>query len=176
MPYKNPEDRKASCRAYYLKNLEKLKKQRHEKYHFGERGDLARELEKSRYRSRREIIRQIKENTSCVDCGSRFPHYVLEFDHAHGEKEFNIGSTTGMSIARLMQEMAKCDVVCANCHRIREWHRKSQDGSRRKKAGRPRRYPKRPQTKGELMKGAKTIEVEVPEVSALPLDPASLLK
>jgi hypothetical protein len=53
----------------------------------------------------------------CVDCGEEDP-VVLEFDHREN-KEFEIGSTVrmGVGIPRLMAEIAKCDVRCANCHR-----------------------------------------------------------
>ena len=46
---------------------------------------------------------------------------VLEFDHVRGEKSGNISEmiASGHSIARLQTEIEKCDVVCANCHRIR---------------------------------------------------------
>lgn len=57
-----------------------------------------------------------------MDCGLR-PEYaqVLEFDHRPGtNKRFHISDrmVTG-SIEDLLEEIAKCDVVCANCHRIR---------------------------------------------------------
>lgn len=53
----------------------------------------------------------------CVDCGEADP-IVLEFDH-RGDKRFEIGSAVkrGRGIKRIAEEMAKCDVRCANCHR-----------------------------------------------------------
>jgi hypothetical protein len=54
----------------------------------------------------------------CVDCGESDP-VVLEFDHL-GDKAFNIGSSLrDRSWESLLAEMAKCEVVCANCHRRR---------------------------------------------------------
>jgi hypothetical protein len=54
----------------------------------------------------------------CVDCGEDDP-LVLEFDHL-ADKKFNItkGITTH-SWQAVLDEIAKCDVVCANCHRRR---------------------------------------------------------
>lgn len=60
----------------------------------------------------------------CMDCGVRYPAPVMEFDHRPGvEKVCHI---SGMVSARsrytlddIREEIAKCDVVCANCHRMR---------------------------------------------------------
>jgi len=54
----------------------------------------------------------------CVDCGEDDP-IVLEFDHL-SDKVFNI--STGVrdrAWAAVLEEMDKCEVVCANCHRRR---------------------------------------------------------
>lgn len=54
----------------------------------------------------------------CVDCGESDP-IVLEFDHQK-DKEFNISSKmTAISWDRLLEEIAKCEVVCSNCHKRR---------------------------------------------------------
>jgi hypothetical protein len=48
----------------------------------------------------------------------RFPIYVMDFDHVNGGKKFGIsGHRHGFK--GLIEEIKKCDVVCANCHRIR---------------------------------------------------------
>lgn len=80
-----------------------------------------------RYQAERRAPRQaiadkIKMEAGCMDCGLR-PEYaqVLEFDHRPGEdKLFHISDrmATG-TLESLIAEIAKCDVVCANCHRIR---------------------------------------------------------
>ena len=55
----------------------------------------------------------------CVDCGYEDCLAALEFHHRdRGQKEFGLGQFTG-SIARYEAEAAKCDLVCANCHRLR---------------------------------------------------------
>ncbi len=56
----------------------------------------------------------------CYDCKETFPPFVFDFDHrVPEEKEFGI--STGMSISynRQYAESLKCDMVCANCHRMR---------------------------------------------------------
>jgi hypothetical protein len=54
----------------------------------------------------------------CIDCGESDP-IVLDFDHVRGEKKFNVSSGVRrmFSIAVLDEEIAKCEVRCANCHR-----------------------------------------------------------
>ncbi len=57
----------------------------------------------------------------CVDCGNRDVR-VLEFDHRDGttkERDVAVLATEGYGIARVRAEVEKCDVRCANCHRIR---------------------------------------------------------
>jgi hypothetical protein len=73
------------------------------------------------------MIRQAK-SVPCADCGLSFPYYVMDFDHRPGEiKDFalaNVASQSRISAKRIRAEIAKCDVVCANCHRIRTWRRR----------------------------------------------------
>jgi hypothetical protein len=55
---------------------------------------------------------------ACVDCDEIDP-LVLEFDHLGGKK-FTIGEgLRNRSWRAILDEIAKCDVVCANCHRRR---------------------------------------------------------
>lgn len=73
---------------------------------------------------RRELWK-IKEDSGCVDCGEKYPHYMLHFDH---KPEFEkLGGVTELysrySRQKGLEEMAKCDIVCANCHCIRTYNR-----------------------------------------------------
>jgi hypothetical protein len=59
----------------------------------------------------------------CTDCGETDP-VVLEFDHL-GDKSFNVGSALRSRNWRsILDEIAKCEVVCANCHRRRTARRR----------------------------------------------------
>jgi len=72
-----------------------------------------------RYVARAEWLRKQKD-VPCADCGGRFPPECMDFDHVRGKKAFGIGGRVGRTpLKDLFREMAKCDVVCANCHRIR---------------------------------------------------------
>ena len=57
----------------------------------------------------------------CSDCGGRFPPFIMDFDHVRGEKLANVSQLRSgrLAWARLEAELAKCEVVCANCHRRR---------------------------------------------------------
>ena|ERR1035437_3605597 len=54
----------------------------------------------------------------CMDCGMVFPPECMDFDHVRGEKLFNVGEFR-FTMSVLLEEIAKCELVCANCHRIR---------------------------------------------------------
>jgi hypothetical protein len=55
-----------------------------------------------------------------MDCGGTFPPECMDFDHRPGEKKlFGIGQGLRRKLEALLAEIAKCDLVCANCHRIR---------------------------------------------------------
>jgi hypothetical protein len=59
------------------------------------------------------------KNIPCMDCKNKFPSYVMDFDHKY-DKRFNISQGyKAKSREKLLEEINKCDVVCANCHRIR---------------------------------------------------------
>lgn len=74
-------------------------------------------------------IRTLKESTPCADCGNSYPYYVMDFDHLPGfKKEYNIGDLFNnrfFSKTRVHKEIAKCEIVCSNCHRIRTYVRKN---------------------------------------------------
>jgi hypothetical protein len=91
------------------------------------RHNRAREIERVRSRQglRRDELRSLRSKP-CMDCRVEFLPHQMDFDHRDpGRKTFRLTAGGAMlaSPARLMEEMAKCDVVCANCHRLRTWSR-----------------------------------------------------
>lgn len=68
---------------------------------------------------------QAAKNVPCGDCGVSYPYYVMEFDHVRGLKAFNVSTAVQYNPGweRLKAEIAKCDVVCSNCHRERTYRR-----------------------------------------------------
>ena len=75
---------------------------------------------KNTLKERRDLIDQIKLKTGCTLCGYKNHPVALDFDHLNPlEKSFTIGTKyTSVSFDSLMDEIKKCRVLCANCHRI----------------------------------------------------------
>lgn len=80
------------------------------------------EINRRRRAERHAEIDRIK-SVPCAGCGGSFPPYVMDFDHRDpstkkSEVSFLINKT-GAPWSSVLEEVAKCDVVCANCHRMR---------------------------------------------------------
>lgn len=75
-------------------------------------------------KQRRAYLRQCRDNYlqhhPCVDCGNSDIR-VLEFDHVRRTKKENIANMLQREVAwnTILKEISKCDVRCANCHRIK---------------------------------------------------------
>jgi hypothetical protein len=78
---------------------------------------------------RRNDIRQLvikSKSIPCVDCGKSYPYYVMDLDHLpNTNKKFmlSIAASKMRSIDSIKEEISKCEVVCANCHRERTFSR-----------------------------------------------------
>ena len=55
----------------------------------------------------------------CMDCGVEFPPECMDFDHIKGEKLFNIANARYLAWGSVLAEIAKCELVCSKCHRLR---------------------------------------------------------
>ena len=101
-------------RAWYAKNHEKQKA----------------DVQRNRKVRKAQLIALLAEAKSgpCQDCGRTFPPEAMDFDHVRGRKPRNVSALVYacVSDARLLAEIAKCDLVCANCHRIRTMERAKQ--------------------------------------------------
>lgn len=106
MAYKNIEDSRAAIRRHYYANKDQY-------------------LERNRERRKklRQYVSDLKGSTSCVDCKIQYPYYVMDFDHL----EDKVGAISQLikanNMSALKAEIEKCEVVCANCHRIRTFLR-----------------------------------------------------
>jgi hypothetical protein len=58
----------------------------------------------------------------CKDCGGIFPSCCYDFDHLR-DKLFEVGLGVLRRLEVVKAEVDKCDLVCANCHRIRTQRR-----------------------------------------------------
>lgn len=68
---------------------------------------------------RRVRLDQIKLASGCVDCGFRTHPDALVFSHARGENWRSVALLYNCAWQRVLNEIAKCDIACANCHAIR---------------------------------------------------------
>ncbi|GIJ10744.1 hypothetical protein ACFFMR_18940 [Micromonospora andamanensis] len=111
MPYANPEDQRRLAKAHYEANREIYKAR------------AAAHRKKNR-EAIKALLREAKSKP-CADCGIQYPYYVMQFDHSPGEKAFTIGDAGRRNIAlsRIAAEVARCEVVCANCHAERTHQR-----------------------------------------------------
>ncbi len=64
----------------------------------------------------------------CVDCGEAFPRYAMDLDHVRGVKVGDAFVIRRMGLERARAEIAKCEPVCAACHRLRTRHRERRRG------------------------------------------------
>jgi ATP-dependent Lon protease len=107
MPYKDPEKQKEAQKKSYFKNIDKNR------------------IKNKTYREKvREYVRVQKESNPCVDCGVAYPYYVMEYDHIEDNKIRTVAKITSSgSMDQVIKEIAKCELICSNCHKIRTWER-----------------------------------------------------
>lgn len=73
------------------------------------------------WRQRTKATLVAEAGGKCVDCGYEGPPFMYDFDH-RDPKEKSFGVATGgvtRALDKLREEIKKCDLVCANCHRMR---------------------------------------------------------
>lgn len=77
----------------------------------------------------KEYVNSVK-TAPCMDCGRTFPPVCMDLDHVRGGKISNIASmvSSGYKLDLIKAEVAKCEVVCACCHRLRTTARKENIG------------------------------------------------
>lgn len=69
---------------------------------------------------RNRKLNLLKIGRPCYDCGGMFPTECLEWDHMPGTKKlFCVAAGKGKSLETILDEIAKCQLVCSNCHHIR---------------------------------------------------------
>jgi len=75
---------------------------------------------RSVYNNRR-VIDTIKDRP-CYDCGEWKSKHRMTYDHLpQYEKKFNIAGVANKKTLRaILEEILKCDIVCRNCHDVRE--------------------------------------------------------
>jgi thymidine kinase len=85
--------------------------------------EVHRQYRIKRYQENANLLKELKVERGCIDCGYNAHHAGLEFDHRE-DKFKNVTAMLTYSHAKLMAEIDKCDVVCGTCHNIRTFNRR----------------------------------------------------
>jgi len=81
-----------------------------------------REINSAIRKPRQDYADAVKLAAGCADCGIHSEHpEIYDFDHLGHEAKVNTVSAlmTKGTWDEFVAEIAKCEVVCSNCHRIR---------------------------------------------------------
>jgi hypothetical protein len=116
MPRKDPEARREYHREYQ------------KRWYAANRELHIRRLYASATKRRALLMERVNELKArpCADCGVQYPPYIMDFDHVTGEKLDDVCGLRRrmMEWEKIAAEVAKCDVVCSNCHRARTYFRR----------------------------------------------------
>ncbi len=110
MPFKDPKVAKEKNREYQRKWYQNNSKTQQRRV-------------QERQRRNRQWLYEYKKRECCEKCKISHPA-VLDFHHKPGEdKKFSLGDAIrlGFSLTKIKDEIAKCEIVCANCHRMIHW-------------------------------------------------------
>ncbi len=109
MPWKDKDKQREAIRRHYYANREYYIQKAYKK-----RDTL------------RKRVYELKNVTPCADCKILYPSYVTDFDHieTRGKKLGTVSRLINSgSTKQVEEEIAKCELVCANCHRARTYKR-----------------------------------------------------
>ena len=82
-----------------------------------------------KYREKmRKWYNDLKSTMSCMDCGESHIACIVFHHRNPKEKRFNVADRQSVTSSkkRLLEEIAKCDVLCSNCHRKRHYEMRQQ--------------------------------------------------
>jgi hypothetical protein len=125
MPYKDPEVRKQKNRQYQATYYEKNK------------ATVIATTKKS-VKKYKDQWREYKATLACVKCGQNHPA-TFDFHHIDSStKEVSVNRLVKYrAFKRAMEEVKKCLVLCANCHRIHHHEERENKKAKKKGAGAP---------------------------------------
>ena len=109
MPTKDIEKRRQQWNAWYQRNKDNSTHRKR-----------VRAFDKRRRRELAEWLEKLKVGLKCQKCGFSHPA-ALDFHHRDSTDklyEVSIMPLRSISKKQILAEIAKCDVYCANCHRI----------------------------------------------------------
>jgi hypothetical protein len=123
------EARREYMREYRANNPDQIREYQR-KYREARRARQPAHPEKDRPLSKADLraFSDRLKDAPCTDCGGRFPPEAMDWDHLP-ERAPKIGSVSllvsqGRPTDVILAEIAKCELVCSNCHRVRTYRRK----------------------------------------------------
>jgi hypothetical protein len=82
------------------------------------------ERKRAHWRANAAMLNELCD-VPCADCGRRFPPCVMQFDHRDASaKKYVLSQIRTRARSTILAEVAKCDIVCTNCHRDRTYRRR----------------------------------------------------
>lgn len=90
------------------------------------------EMQQRRAQDIQDFIDETKSKSGCRTCGEPDPR-CLSFHHRDGEEklfEVSVASNGSRSIKVLVAEIAKCEVLCMNCHMKHHWEERQKKKAR----------------------------------------------
>lgn len=121
-----------ACRCGKVRSCKECQTRYNRKWYRENREEQVRKAAERRKRVReeaRDYLITAKSNP-CTDCGNSFHWFAMDFDHV-GDKVADIHQMVrrGFPLARIREEISKCELVCAVCHRLRTWNRLGPSGA-----------------------------------------------
>jgi hypothetical protein len=128
----DPDKHRSRARAYYQRmyspqgpryEFYKASSLRASKDYYARNRESIRSKQEQVQQEIRTWFRQYKKNIACIRCGEHNAA-CLHFHHRNrSEKVRNVGYNVyaAKSLEKFIQELEKCDVLCANCHMIEHW-------------------------------------------------------
>jgi hypothetical protein len=85
---------------------------------------------RERWRRNADLLDQLR-SVPCGDCGNRYPQCCMDFDHRDPDQKVKRvpAMIASHGIGKILAEVAKCDIVCANCHRLRTFYRRAKQAA-----------------------------------------------
>jgi hypothetical protein len=120
--YRNSAKGAATEKIYWSEYLEKGGFRKSSRRYRENNPDRYREIKRKYVKGCRERLNALKD-APCMDCGGRFHPAAMDFDHVRDDKNRDVAKIIDYSPEIVAAEIAKCDLVCANCHRVRTFNR-----------------------------------------------------
>lgn len=112
-----------------MPRISKEKNQEYQRKWYKENKDLQIARNKARVAPKIQWIKDFKKDKSCIQCGQNHPA-VLDFHHRNPldkDRSPYLMASRNVYLKRIIDEVAKCDILCSNCHRILHWKEKQLD-------------------------------------------------